>query len=175
MPFVLRPFHRVPVQRAVTYNTGPFQGQGTGWRLSGDLPMRPGDTLLFTVTLPNEQRIEAPNPHNSRRLLLQPPIRNQNVLRYSFFAPGSYKGRSTSQARWRRTWTAGGLPLGRSTYCWGLAPFFLAPVPVPKRDRHRHRRRSQSPGLRAPVSAPLPHPPPYYGGGKGGGPTNPRE
>ena len=75
MPFVLRPFHRVPVQRAVTYNTGPFQGQGTGWRLSGDLPMRPGDTLLFTVTLPNEQRIEAPNPHNSRRLLLQPPIR----------------------------------------------------------------------------------------------------
>ena len=34
---------------------------------------------------------------------------NQNSLRYSFFAPGSYKGRSTSQARWRRTWTAGGL------------------------------------------------------------------
>ena len=59
MPFVLRPFHRVPVQRAVTYNAGPFQGQGTGWRLSGDLPMRPGDTLSFTVTLPNEQRIEA--------------------------------------------------------------------------------------------------------------------
>ena len=49
------------------------------------------------------------SPHYSRRLLLQPPKRNQNLLRYSFFAPGSYKGRSTSQARWRRTWTAGGL------------------------------------------------------------------
>ena len=70
--------------------------------------------------------------------------------------------------------TAGGLPLGRSTYCWGLAPFFLAPVPVPKR-RHRHRQRSQSPGLRAPVSHPLPHPPPYYGGGMRGGPTNRHE
>ena len=29
-----------------------------GWRLSGDLPMRPGETLSLTVTLPNEQRIE---------------------------------------------------------------------------------------------------------------------
>jgi len=28
---------------------------------------------------------------------------NQNLLRFSFFAPRSYKGRSTSQARWRRT------------------------------------------------------------------------
>jgi hypothetical protein len=26
-------------------------------------------------------------------------------MRYSLFAPRSYKGRSTSQARWRRTWT----------------------------------------------------------------------
>jgi hypothetical protein len=36
-------------------------------------------------------------------------------MRYSLFAPRSWKGRSTSQARWRRTWTwwpsvqAGGL------------------------------------------------------------------
>jgi len=30
---------------------------------------------------------------------------NQNPMRYSFFAPRSCKGRSTSQARWRRTWT----------------------------------------------------------------------
>ena len=29
-----------------------------GWRLSGDLPMRPGEALSLTVTLPNEQRIE---------------------------------------------------------------------------------------------------------------------
>jgi hypothetical protein len=30
----------------------------TDWRLSGDLPMRPWETRYFTVTLPNEQRIE---------------------------------------------------------------------------------------------------------------------
>ena len=32
----------------------------TGWRLSGDLPMRPEETLSLTVTLPNEQRLEIP-------------------------------------------------------------------------------------------------------------------
>ena len=65
MPFILRHFRRFPVQCAVRYNAGPFQGHGTvwnlsctGWRLSGDLPMRPGETLSLTVTLPNEQRIE---------------------------------------------------------------------------------------------------------------------
>jgi hypothetical protein len=67
MPFTLRPYRRFPVQCAVTYNAGPFQGQGTvwnfsctGWRLSGDLPMCPGKTLSLTVTLPNEQRIVVP-------------------------------------------------------------------------------------------------------------------
>jgi len=67
MPFILNPFRRFPVQCFVTYNAGPFQGQGTvwnlscsGWRLSGDLPMRLGETLSLTVTLPNEQRIEIP-------------------------------------------------------------------------------------------------------------------
>jgi hypothetical protein len=67
MPFSIRPFRRFPVHCAVTYNAGSFQGQGTvwnlsptGWRLSGDLPMRPGETLSLTVTLPNEQRIEVP-------------------------------------------------------------------------------------------------------------------
>jgi hypothetical protein len=46
----------------VTYNAGPFQGHGTswnlsmnGWRLSGDLPVQPGDTLSLRVTLPNNQ------------------------------------------------------------------------------------------------------------------------
>ena len=29
-----------------------------GWRLSGDLPMRPGETIALTVTLPKKQRIE---------------------------------------------------------------------------------------------------------------------
>jgi len=67
MPFSIRPYRRFPVQCSVTYNAGPFQGQGTVWnlslnglRLSGDLPMRPGETLSLTVTLPNEQRIEVP-------------------------------------------------------------------------------------------------------------------
>ncbi len=52
MPFTLRPFHRFPMHCAVTYHAGTFQGHGTiwnlsctGWRLSGDLPMRPGETL----------------------------------------------------------------------------------------------------------------------------------
>jgi hypothetical protein len=65
MPFTIRRFRRFPVQCSVTYNAGPFQGQGTiwnlsctGWRLSGDLPMRPGETLSLIVTLPNEQHIE---------------------------------------------------------------------------------------------------------------------
>jgi hypothetical protein len=65
MPFSVRPYRRFPVHCAVTYHAGLFQGQGnvwhfscTGWRLSGDLPMRPGETLSFTVALPNEQRIE---------------------------------------------------------------------------------------------------------------------
>ncbi len=67
MPFSIRPFQRFPVQCSVTYNAGPFQGQGTvwnlscsGWRLSDDLPMRPGESLSLTITLPNEQRIEVP-------------------------------------------------------------------------------------------------------------------
>jgi len=47
MPFTLRLYQRFPVYCSVTYNAGPFQGQGTvwnlsctGWRPSGDLPMR---------------------------------------------------------------------------------------------------------------------------------------
>jgi hypothetical protein len=49
MPFSIRPYRRFPIQCAVTYNAGPFQGQGTVWnlscsvwRLSDDRPMRPG-------------------------------------------------------------------------------------------------------------------------------------
>lgn len=67
MPFVLRPYRRFPVQCPVTYNTGSFEGRGTiwnlsstGWRLSGDLPMQPGETVSLTVMLPNEQEIEVP-------------------------------------------------------------------------------------------------------------------
>jgi hypothetical protein len=46
----IRPFRRFSVQCSVAYNAEPFQRQGTvwnisriGWRLSGDLPMRPGE------------------------------------------------------------------------------------------------------------------------------------
>ena len=67
MSFTLRPYRRFSVQCAVTYNAGPFKGQGTiwnlsctGWRLSGDLLMRPGEILSLTVTLPNEQHILIP-------------------------------------------------------------------------------------------------------------------
>ena len=67
MSFTLRPHRRFPVLCPVTYNAGPFQGQGkiwnlscTGWRLSGDLPMRPWETLSLTVTLPNAPRIVVP-------------------------------------------------------------------------------------------------------------------
>ena len=67
MPFTIRSFRRFPVQYAVTYHAGPFQGQGTvwnlscsGWRIAGDLPMRIGETLSLTVTLTNRQHIEVP-------------------------------------------------------------------------------------------------------------------
>jgi hypothetical protein len=57
MPFSIRPHNRFPMQCSVSYNAGLFQGHGmiwnlscTGWRLSGDLPMRPGETLSLTVT-----------------------------------------------------------------------------------------------------------------------------
>ena len=61
MPFTIRPYRRLPVQYAVTDNTGPFHGHGTvwnlscaGWRRSGDLLMRPGETLSLTLTLPDD-------------------------------------------------------------------------------------------------------------------------
>ena len=67
MPFLIRRCRRFPLQRPMTYNTGPFQGQSTvwilswtDWRLSDDLPMRPWESLSVTVTLPNEQRIVVP-------------------------------------------------------------------------------------------------------------------
>ena len=75
MSFSIRPFRRCPMQCSVTYNAGPFHGQGTiwnlscaGWRLSGDLPMRYGKALSLPVTLPNEQCIELSHAvvHRSR-------------------------------------------------------------------------------------------------------------
>ena len=67
MPFSIRPFRCFTVHCSVSYNARPFQGHVTAWNrsctgrpLSGDLPMRPGETLSLTVTLPNAQRIEVP-------------------------------------------------------------------------------------------------------------------
>ena len=61
MPFTTRPYRRSPVQCSVTYHAGPFQGQGTvwnlslnGWKLSGDVPLRVGQTCSLTVNLPNQ-------------------------------------------------------------------------------------------------------------------------
>lgn len=59
MPFSIRPFHRFPVQCAVTYNAGPFQGQGmvwnlslNGWKLSGDVPL----ILSHSISLHSKKR-----------------------------------------------------------------------------------------------------------------------
>ena len=64
MPFSVRPYLRFPVQCAVIYHAGPVQGQGTvwnlslnGWKLSGDLPLRVGETCSLTVNLPNQESI----------------------------------------------------------------------------------------------------------------------
>ena len=64
MPFIIRPYRRFPVHCSVTYNPGPFQGQGTvwnfsvnGWKLSGDVPLRVGQTCPLTVTLQNQESI----------------------------------------------------------------------------------------------------------------------
>lgn len=64
MPFSIRPFRRFPLSSPATYYSGLFEGHGTvwnlsvnGWRLSGDLPSRVGETCSFTVNLPNQQGI----------------------------------------------------------------------------------------------------------------------
>ena len=64
MPFSVRPDRRSPVQCAVTYHAGLFQGHGTvwnfslnGWKLSGDVPLRVGETCSLTVNLPNQESI----------------------------------------------------------------------------------------------------------------------
>jgi len=64
MAFSIRPYRRSPVHCSVTYNAGPFQGQGTiwnlslnGWKLSGDVPLRVGETCSLTVNLPNQESL----------------------------------------------------------------------------------------------------------------------
>jgi hypothetical protein len=62
MPFSIRPCS--PVLYSVSYNAGPFRGKGTvwnlsctGWRLSGDLPLRIGEVCSLTVNLSIESCI----------------------------------------------------------------------------------------------------------------------
>jgi len=64
MPFTVRPYRRFPVCCPVTYHVGLSEGHGTiwnvsqnGWRLSGELPLRVGQSFPMTVTLPNQQSI----------------------------------------------------------------------------------------------------------------------
>ena len=64
MPFSIRPFRRFPVCCPVTYQCDLSEGQGTvwnfsvnGWKLSGDVPLRVGQTCPLTVTLPNQESI----------------------------------------------------------------------------------------------------------------------
>ena len=64
MPFTIRPYRRFPVHCPVSYNSGTSQGLGTvwnfsvnGWKLSGDVPLRVGQTCPLTVTLPNQESL----------------------------------------------------------------------------------------------------------------------
>jgi hypothetical protein len=60
----IRPFRRSPEECSVTYHAGLCQGHGTvwnfslnGWKLSGDVPLRVGETCSLTVKLPNQSSI----------------------------------------------------------------------------------------------------------------------
>ena len=64
MPFTIRPHRRFPVQFPVTYHAGLDKGQGVVWnlslngcRLSGNLPLRVGQSFPMTVTLPNKENL----------------------------------------------------------------------------------------------------------------------
>ena len=64
MAFSIRPCRRSPTHCSVTYQARPFRGEGTvwnlslnGWKLSGDVPLRVGQTCSLTVNLPNQESI----------------------------------------------------------------------------------------------------------------------
>ena len=61
MPFTIPPSRRFPVCSPVTYHCGLFEGHGTvwnlsltGWRFSGNLPLRIGEVCSLTVNLPTQ-------------------------------------------------------------------------------------------------------------------------
>jgi hypothetical protein len=60
MPFSIRPYRRFPLQCAVTYNAGPFQGHGTVWNLSWTESKKVEGTIFFlqvsaTTSFPRSQ------------------------------------------------------------------------------------------------------------------------
>lgn len=64
MAYVLRPYRRFPVVSPATYEHWLREGQGivwnlspTGWRLSGNLPLEPGDICSLSVMLPTNAPI----------------------------------------------------------------------------------------------------------------------
>ena len=62
MPFSIRLFRRFPVcsrdlSRGAVKVTGWLEPVANGWRLSGDVPLRVGQTCSLTVTLPIEESI----------------------------------------------------------------------------------------------------------------------
>jgi PilZ domain-containing protein len=64
MRFTIRPHRRFPVCCPVTYQCGDFEGHGimwnvslTGWRFSGNLPLRVGEVCSLTVNLPTQETI----------------------------------------------------------------------------------------------------------------------
>ena len=64
MSFSIRPDRRFPICYPVTYHAGLREGHGlvwnlsaNGWRLSGDVPLRVGQTCPLTITMPNQQHI----------------------------------------------------------------------------------------------------------------------
>ena len=64
MSFIIRPYRRFPVLCPVTYEHWFREGEGfiwnlspMGWRLSGNLPLEPGDICSLTMTLPTNKQI----------------------------------------------------------------------------------------------------------------------
>ena len=64
MPFSIRPFRRFSICCPATYHSGLCEGHGivwnlsaNGWRLSGDVPLRVGQSCPLTVNLPNQESL----------------------------------------------------------------------------------------------------------------------
>ena len=72
MPFSNHPFQRFPICCPVTDHAGLCEGQGIlwnlsvhGWRLSGNLPLRVGQTCPLTVHLPNQLSLVVTRCHRA--------------------------------------------------------------------------------------------------------------